>query len=1093
MSNSTNLRKIEKPLFLLLLLCLFPLGISAQSLVKGTVSDESGEPIIGATVKVIGTNDGTVTDFDGRFQLNVKANAQLSISYVGYATEKVAVNGKTNLKVVLKGDETVLNDLVVVGYGTMKKSDISGSVATINKEQMERKVPVNIAQALQGAAAGVMVTNQDGAPGSKSAIRIRGIGTINGDAQPLYVVDGVQVGNSADFVNPADIESIEILKDASATAIYGSAGANGVIMITTKHGQKGKMNIKITADLGIQTLPYKLNTLTGNDYARSIRESKANDGATLNNQIWAEAYDGKRNLIDWQDQMYRTSLRQQYGISANGGTEKTQYNFSLGYLQNKGIIVNTKYDRLTSRASVKSKINDYIEFGGDMNYMYSTVKGNNIGLGNNANLSSQRDIAQMAPSLDYIDDVTGQLVNVNVVNPDGTYGASKAPTPDGWEGMTAQAQNPYASQMEIGRVTRNSRISINPYIDITLLNLKEHKLNIHAIASWTQTNSDNDEFSGMYKRYNNIGGTMTEVKYEGRNQLYYDFGLSQSKGLSKSIETYMTYNWKTDFNNLTLMAGNSVSKYEGSWVSASAHSFLSANNRLISLTTDAESINGNGGFNAEVRTISYYGRLIYSLFDRYVVTATVRRDGSSNFSEGNRWGTFPSAAIAWRVKEESFLKDVKAISNAKVRIGWGQTGNAGGIAGRSTYALSSADTKYNFYTQGVGGGSTGPFDRVVGFYAPLVDTNLKWETNEQTNFGLDLGFLNNDLTVTMDFFTRKTKDLLLERQIRPSAGNTSIYTNFGQIDNTGFEFSVNYNKKLNKDWAINVAFNGSTLKNKIKKMGVDYTATCTGGNSTYSADDIDGSNLGAISGTGFNWNNHSICREGEAVGSYYGYKVAGIIKTQEQLDKAKAQGQDAQIGDFLFVDTDKNGTLDDNDRVILGNGLPKFNFGLNLSATYKDWDFSLYTYGVLGMDILSYSKMRLSIMNPADDSWTPALLKDSYQNMYNAETNPNGTLPRLTRLDNNKNSRISDAWVENGNFLKISNIQVGYNVPKKFLSSFGLTAVRAYVAVQNLCTISPYTKYGDPEVGQGSVIYSGLDTGRYATPRTYMCGLNITF
>lgn len=1093
MSNSTNLRKIEKPLFLLLLLCLFPLGISAQSLVKGTVSDESGEPIIGATVKVIGTNDGTVTDFDGRFQLNVKANAQLSISYVGYATEKVAVNGKNNLKVVLKGDETVLNDLVVVGYGTMKKSDISGSVATINKEQMERKVPVNIAQALQGAAAGVMVTNQDGAPGSKSAIRIRGIGTINGDAQPLYVVDGVQVGNNADFVNPADIESIEILKDASATAIYGSAGANGVIMITTKHGQKGKMNIKITADLGIQTLPYKLNTLTGNDYARSIRESKANDGATLSNQIWAEAYDGKRNLIDWQDQMYRTSLRQQYGISANGGTEKTQYNFSLGYLQNKGIIVNTKYDRLTSRASVKSKINDYIEFGGDMNYMYSTVKGNNIGLGNNANLSSQRDIAQMAPSLDYIDDVTGQLVNVNVVNPDGTYGAGKAPTPDGWEGMTAQAQNPYASQMEIGRVTRNSRISINPYIDITLLNLKEHKLNIHAIASWTQTNSDNDEFSGMYKRYNKIGGTMTEVKYEGRNQLYYDFGLSQSKGLSKSIETYMTYNWKTDFNNLTLMAGNSVSKYEGSWVSASAHSFLSANNRLISLTTDAESINGNGGFNAEVRTISYYGRLIYSLFDRYVVTATVRRDGSSNFSEGNRWGTFPSAAIAWRVKEESFLKDVKAISNAKVRIGWGQTGNAGGIAGRSTYALSSADTKYNFYAPGAGGGTTGTFDRVVGFYAPLVDTNLKWETNEQTNFGLDLGFLNNDLTVTMDFFTRKTKDLLLERQIRPSAGNTSIYTNFGQIDNTGFEFSVNYNKKLNKDWAINVAFNGSTLKNKIKKMGVDYTATCTGGNSTYSADDIDGSNLGAISGTGFNWNNHSICREGEAVGSYYGYKVAGIIKTQEQLDKAKAQGQDAQIGDFLFVDTDKNGTLDDNDRVILGNGLPKFNFGLNLSATYKDWDFSLYTYGVLGMDILSYSKMRLSIMNQSDDSWTPALLKDSYNNMYNAETNPNGTLPRLTRLDNNKNSRVSDAWVENGNFLKISNIQVGYNVPKKFLSSFGLTAVRAYVAVQNLCTISPYSKYGDPEVGQGSVIYSGLDTGRYATPRTYMCGLNITF
>ncbi|MBQ9678591.1 MAG: TonB-dependent receptor [Prevotella sp.] len=1085
-----KIKLLQKPLVFLFLLCLFPLGAMAQSIVKGTVNDETGEPIIGATVKVQGTNEGAITDFNGQFSVNAASNATLNISYVGYVSQQVSVGGRNNISVTLKEDTNTLNDVVVIGYGTMKKSDISGSVATINKEQMERKIPVNIAQALQGAAAGVMVTNQDGAPGSKSAIRIRGIGTINGDAQPLYVVDGVQVGNNADFVNPSDIENIEILKDASASAIYGSAGANGVIMITTKHGQKGKMNVNITADWGLQTLPWKLDTLTGDDYARSIRESKKNDGATLNNQIWSEAYDGKRNYIDWQDQMYQTGLRQQYGISASGGTDKTQYNFSVGYLDMKGIIANTHYDRLTSRASIKSKVNDYIEFGGDINYMYSTVKGNNIGLGNNANLSSQRDIAQMAPSLDYIDDVTGEHVKVNVVNPDGTYGASKAPTPDGWEGMTAGAQNPYASQMEIGRETRNSRISINPYIDITLLKLKEHTLNLHSIASWTQTNSDNDEFSGMYKRYNMIGGKMTPVTYQGRDQEYYSFGLGQSKGLSKGIETYLTYNWNTDFHNLTLMVGNSVSKYEGSWVSGSGHTFLSADNRLISL---AETINpSNGGFNAQVKTISYYGRLIYSLFDRYILTATVRRDGSSNFSSSNRWGTFPSAAFAWRITEEPFMKDVKWLSNAKLRLGWGQTGNAGGIAGRSTYALSSVDTKYQFYQLNGGGGPTGSFDRVQGFYAPLVDTNLKWETNEQLNFGIDLGFLNNDLTVTIDYFTRKTKDLLLERQIRPSAGNTSIYTNFGQINNYGLEFSVNYNKRLNKDWTINVAFNGSTLKNEIKKMGVDYTSTCSGGNSTYSADDIDGSNLGAISGTGFVWNNHSICREGEAVGSYYGYKVAGIIKTQEDLDKALAQGQDAEMGDFLFVDTDGSGTLDDEDRVILGNGLPSFNFGLNLSASYKNWDFSVYTYGVLGMDILSYSKMRMSIMNPSDDSWTPALGVDSYAAMW-SDDNPNGTLPRLTRLDNNKNSRISDAWIENGNFLKISNIQVGYTLPREIAKKLYLQSARVYVAVNNLATISPYTKYGDPEVGQGSVIYTGLDTGRYATPRTFQCGLNITF
>ena len=1086
-------KSLQKPLVFLFLLCLFPLGAMAQSIVKGTVNDEAGEPVIGATVKVQGSNEGAITDFDGNFSVKAASNATLSVSYVGYITQQVSVGGRSNISVTLKEDTNTLNDVVVIGYGTMKKSDISGSVATINREQMERKVPVNIAQALQGAAAGVMVTNQDGAPGTASAIRIRGIGTINGDAQPLYVVDGVQVGNNADFVNPADIENIEILKDASASAIYGSAGANGVIMITTKHGQKGKMNINVTADFGIQTLPWKLDTLTGDAYAKSIRESKANDGQTLNNQIWSEVYDGKRNYIDWQDQMYQTGFKQQYGISASGGTDKTQYNFSIGYLKNKGIIVNTNYDRLTARAGVKSKVNDYIEFGGDINYMYSTAIGNNIGLGNNANLSSQRDIAQMAPTLDYINDATGEQVKVNVVNPDGTYGAGKAPTATGWEGMSGGAQNPYASQMEIGRETRSSRISINPYIDITLLKLKEHTLNLHSIASWTQTNSDNDEFSGMFKRYNYIGGQLASVTYGGRDAESYTFGLGQSKGLTKGIETYLTYNWNTDFHNLTLMVGNSVSKYEGSWVSASAKDFLSADNRLISLTTNEKSISGNGGFNAQVKTISYYGRLIYSLFDRYILTATVRRDGSSNFSSGNRWGTFPSAAFAWRITEEPFMKDVKWLNNAKLRLGWGQTGNAGGIAGRSTYALSSADTKYNYYAPGAGGGSTGTFDRSTGFYAPLVDTNLKWETNEQLNFGIDLGFLNNDLTVTIDYFTRKTKDLLLDRQIRPSAGNTSIYTNFGQINNYGLEFSVNYNKRLNKDWSINVAFNGSTLKNEIKKMGVDYTSTCGGGNSTYSADDIDGSNIGAISGTGFYWNDHSICREGEAVGSYYGYRVAGIIKTDEDLAKAQAQGQDkAKMGDYLFVDVDESGTIDDGDRVILGNGLPSFNFGLNISASYKNWDFSVYTYGVLGMDILSYSKMRMSTMYPSDDSWTPALGVDSYAATW-SESNPNGTLPRLSLLDDNHNCRVSDAWIENGNFLKISNIQVGYTLPRNFVKKLMIQNARVYVAVNNLCTISPYTKYGDPEVGQGSVIYTGLDSGRYATPRTFQCGLNITF
>ena len=1103
------MRKLEKfgtwgrSFLLLSILCFVAICAQAQK-VSGVVKDQSGEPVIGATVKVVGTNTGAVTDAKGHYEISASNGSILSFSYVGYLTKQMRLRGENVVDITLQEDNTTLNDLVVVGYGTMKKSDISGSVSTINKEQMERKVPTNIAQALQGAAAGVMVTSQDGAPGSKSAIRIRGVGTINGDAQPLYVVDGVQVGNNADFVNPSDIENIEILKDASATAIYGSKGANGVIMITTKHGNKGSMVVNATADFGFQTLPYKIETLSGDEYARSIREARANDGAASpTNMVFLEQYDGQRNNIDWQDQMTRTGIKQQYGLSASGGTDKTQYNFSLGYLDNNGIIVNSNYNRLTARASVKSKINNYIEFGGDVNYMYSTIKGNNIGLGNNTNLSSQRDLAQMAPTLDYVEGnvAGGKLINVNVVNPDGSYGTTVVAAQNGWDGMNETGQNPYATQKEIGRKSVNSRVSITPYLDITLLNKKQHSLNVHTILSWTQENSNADEFSGKFERYNYLNGVKTPMEYKGRDAGEYSFNLNQSYGLTKGIETYMTYKWQTDFNTLTLMAGNSVSEYEGRWVSASTNKFLSNEHRKIGISEGEK--NGDGGYNPDVKTISYYGRLIYNLFDRYILTGTLRRDGSSNFSESNKWGTFPSAALAWRIKEESFLKNVDQISNAKIRLGWGQTGNAGQDPNKSRYILSTTNTKYQFYGTN-GGGSTGSFERVTGSYFPLVDTGLKWETNEQTNFGLDLGFLNNNLSVTVDYFVRKTKDLLLYKQIRPSSGYTEVYTNYGEIDNYGLEFSVNYNKQLNQDWNINVAFNGSTLKNEIKKMGVDYTSTCSGGNSTYSASDsFDGSNVGAVDENGFKWTGHSICREGEAVGSYYGWKVDHIYTTQEEIDADDAaakekgstsgrQGGKTKVGDYRFQDLNGDGVIDDSDRTILGNGLPSFNYGLNISATYKNFDMSIYTYGVLGMDILSYSAMRYAIINPSDDCSTPALLKDSYAKIW-SPSNTGGTLPRLTRNDDNKNSRVSDAWIENGNFFKISNIQIGYNVPKEMLKTIGISSARVYFAVQNLCTISPYTKYGDPEVGAGSVLYSGLDTGRYATPRTYQFGLNVTF
>ena len=432
------MRKLEKlgtwsrKLLLLSVLCFFAVLAQAQT-VKGIVRDQNGEAIIGATVKVVGAKGGTVTDNKGQYSIEAPTGSILSVSYVGYLTKQIRLRGENAVDVTLMEDNTTLNDVVVVGYGTMKKSDVTGSVVSVDPEQMMKRVPTNVGQALQGAAAGVIVTQQDGAPDANSAIRIRGIGTINGEANPLYVVDGVMVGRDANFLNPADIEKLEVLKDASATAIYGNEGANGVIMITTKHGSKGHSQVQFTADFGIQTLPYKLETLGIDDFAATVREAKKNQGAGLYNNVWDAQYDGKRNYIDWQDEMTRAALRQQYGLSASGGNDKSQYNMSVGYLNYDGLVVNSNMNRLNFRANVTSKVNDFLEVGGDVSYVHQESHGSNTGFNNNGNLSSLRDFAYMTPTLDYVlnNAAGGQLVNVNLVNPDGSYGAGYLDTADG--------------------------------------------------------------------------------------------------------------------------------------------------------------------------------------------------------------------------------------------------------------------------------------------------------------------------------------------------------------------------------------------------------------------------------------------------------------------------------------------------------------------------------------------------------------------------------------------------------------------------------------------------------------------------------------
>ena len=1108
-----NFKSLQKPLMALFLLCLFPLGALAQSVVKGTVNDEAGEPIIGATVKVAGSNIGAITDFNGNFSVDAASNATLEISYVGYTTQKVKVAGKNNITVVMKEDAQMLSDVVVVGYGTMKKSDISGSVATVDQEAVMKRVPQNIGQALQGAAAGVMVSQQDGSPDGKAAIRIRGVGTINGDASPLYVVDGVQVGNNADFVNPSDIERIEILKDASATAIYGSAGANGVVMITTKHGQKGHTNITITADFGLQTLPYKLDVLGLNQYAAAIKEAKSNDGAMFINQIW-NANPSSLREVNWQKEMTRAALRQQYGASVNGGNDKTTYNISFGYNHVNGLVINTNYQRFTTRANITSKINKYLEIGGDINYTHSESHGSNASMGNNQNLSSLRDFASMTPTLDYYDqnDASKEIIHPYLTNPDGapgSYGAGYLMTPNGWEGNTSIAANPYATQMENGERARNGfdRIQTTAFVDITFFELAHHKLDIRSQGTYTYWGNNSSDYTGGRTRWNQIGGNWTEVLLPSGSDQSFAFSLNNSHGYSLGLQTYLTYNLDFTNHNLTLMLGNEVGKSWGQWTSASAREFDSLENRNIKLTNKPDDIQGNGAYNADVHTISYFARASYTLMDRYIITGTVRKDGSSNFSGGNRWGTFPSVAGAWRISEEPFLRDVKFVNNLKLRVGWGQTGNAGGVAGKSIAALNSngGNNAVIFYpsSPGVAGAFGGNRDRQGGWQADLVDTNLKWETTEMTNIGIDFAFLN-DFDITLDYFIKKTKDLLLYQQIRPTAGFTQIYTNYGEIENKGFEFAIGYHHNFNKDFSLNARLTGSTIKNKVKKMGDPLYNTASGNNG---ASAYDGSQVGAIDGNG-DWNNHSICKEGEAVGSYYGYVTDGIIKDQADLQAylAKLGGSESgvpndemtkvdgdhplTVGDMKFKDINNDGRIDSEDRQILGNGFPALNYGLTVGATYKDWDFNLYMYGVFGQDVLSYSAMKMSSMRQLDDQCTPNILAEAYDQAFR---NGSGSLPRLSIIDSNRNYRVSDMWVRNGDFLRISNLQVGYTLPQNFSKKLSIQKARIYLGVSNLLTISGYNKYGDPECGSGSVLYAGLDTGRYPQPRTFMGGINVTF
>lgn len=1026
--------------------------------ISGIITDEKGEPIIGANIAVVGTTIGIISDMDGKYELEVPEGAEVKVSYIGYNPQSFKVTQKTSYNIVLKEDSEMIDEVVVVGYGTIKKSDISGSVVSVDKEQMMKRNPLNLAQGLQGSAAGVMVSKNSGDPEGTATIRIRGVATVNGSADPLYVVDGVQVGSNANFVNPADVESIEVLKDASATAIYGARGANGVVMITTKKGVKGATQLNFSANFGIQNMTGKLDVADADLFAYSVRQGRANDAASIQNKAFGADYAGRLRTIDWQDVMTRTALQQNYMLSVSGGNDKTQSTFSVGYLNNDGVILDSNFSRLTARANVTHKVKDFIEVGGNVAFVHSEkVGGGNL-----------RSYATLTPTMDYVDETTGQFISNDWrANADGTYNAFMQISGEG--DIQKGQDNPYAAKMEEDKTPTYE----NKFVGSAYLNLNLFKgLQFRTIGSYTLSTVDGSGFNIVNPR------TITAAQTNS-------FWMNQSQDNNIEVESYFTYNWKNDIHNLTVMAGNSVTNYWGHWVSSNASNFLADTYRQMSLTSDQTSRIGDGGYNLKTRYISWYGRAMYTLMDRYIVTATVRRDGSSNFGSGNRWGTFPSAALAWRLSEEDFIKNLDIFSNMKVRFGWGQTGNAGSATSLSVAQLSSNRIAYDW---GQLGGSSSNYNKVVGF-AQLkeIDTNLKWETNTQTNIGLDLGLLNNDLNITMDYFIRDSKDLLLYRNMRPSTGHGQVYTNAGHIQNKGFEFSVSYNKRFG-DWNLGATLTGSTLKNKVIEVG----------DPIYNNLDANGD---LITDDGDNWTNHSVTMEGHAVGSYYGYVVEGIFQSQAEVDAANAlakeNGYDAYqvnattVGDFKYKDLNGDGHIDGDDQKVLGNGFPKLNYGLTLNASWKNWDAMIYMYGVAGMKINSYAAMKMTQLYKTGGG-VQNTLKEYINNAW-SETNTNTMYPRMTMNDNNTNMKASDAYVKKGDFLKIANIQIGYTFPKRWLQPLRMDNARIFASVENLACFSGYNKFGDPEVGNAAVLQTGFDGGRYPYPRTFTFGLSVQF
>ena len=992
----SRLRMMVCLIGMLLPMCMF----AQQITVQGVVKDQTGETVIGASVMEKGTTNGTITGIDGDFSLNMSPNGTLVVSFVGYKTQEVQVKGQKQLQVVLSEDAEMLDEVVVIGYGTMKKSDLTGAVSSIGNKDIKDSPVSNLGQAIQGKISGVQIVDA-GKPGDNVSIKIRGLGSIN-NCDPLVVIDGVPTDLGLSSLNMADVERLDVLKDASSTAIYGSRGANGVVMITTKRGTEGKGKLAVSANYSFQNATNVPSLLNAAQYAELSNDMMVNSGRNPNPE-WANPSELGAGT-DWMDELLRTGVMQNYTVSYSGGNEKSHYYVSGGFLDQSGIVKSVNYRRFTFQSNSDAQVLKWLKFSNNITFSADTKKSGSYNIG----------------------DALKALPIYPVKNEDGSWSG-----PDGnseWYGST---RNPIGPTELNKSQTDGYNFLANLTAELTFTKWLKFKSTFGYDAKFWFI----DNFTPKY----NWKPTPTEET-------------SRYKSDNKSF----TYLWDNYFlfdhtfaekHRVGLMAGMSAQWNTNDYLNAQKNVFMFDN---VHEMDNGEEMYAIGGNETEWALLSYMARVNYSYEDRYLLTATIRRDGSSRFGKKHRWGTFPSVSVAWRASQEKWFPKNDYINDLKVRAGYGVTGSQASV-GNYSYLASYNTSVYPF------GISSGNQTALVS--STLANPYIHWEEVAQTNIGFDASLFNSRVMFSFDAYLKETRDMLVKASIPITSGfedTTTTYTNAGKVRNQGIEMSlhtINLTGELGWETNLTATYN----KNKIKDLNSDVP---------YYINQINNSYV-------------TMLAKDYPINVFYGYVTDGIFQNQSEVNTHAVQ-PGAEPGDIRFRDLNNDGVINDSDRTVIGNPNPSWLFSMNNSLSYKGFELSVFLQGIAGNKIYNANNIDNTGMAAAYNQTTDVLKRWQGEGTSNS-------MPRAVFGDPNQNTRVSDRFVENGSYLRLKNITLSYTFPKQWLQKAQIENARLSLSCENVATITGYSGF-DPEVG-----INGIDQNRYPISRTFSLGLNFNF